>query len=270
MESQEEQQNNKTMKRFSEDKFFMPKQYDLGTPEKDVTDSIETPIPLAKGYDGTPKFNELNEAQKKNIPKAMRSQVAFQQKKLQYSNYQIVNFQIAPSSSGSSVTYFISNYNQAVAVGTAMTDGVLFGSNTKDSDKAKYYNIVYANARWGADFSSTNEFLLSPCFVEFYAMQKVGGGVFGGKIPRQIEAVKDETNLAGLTVTGVEYGVQSFGVDIYNENAYYTQTPDLRGIRTIGLSLKSLLLNFASAITSSSIRIDVEIGIDLKTEGNNY
>jgi hypothetical protein len=258
------------MKRFSEDKFFMPKQYDLGTPEKDVTDAIETPIPLSKGFDGLPKFNELQEAQKKNVPKAMRSQVAFQQKKLQYSNYQVVNFQIAPSSSGSSVSYFVSNYNQSVAVGTAMTDGVLFGSNTKNSDEAKYYNVVYANARWGADFSSTNEFLLNPCFVEFYLMQKVPGGVFGGKIPRQIEAVKDKTNLSSLTVTGVQYGVQSFGIDVYNENAYYTQSPDLKGMRACGIALKNIKLNFATAIVESTIRLDIEIGIDLKTEGNNY
>lgn len=255
--------------KFTNNKYFMPKQYELGTPEKDVTDALETPIPLAKGYDGTPKFNELTEAQKKNMPKAMRSQVAYQQKRLQYSNYQIVNFQIAPSDSASTADYYDNTYNQAVAVGTAMTDGVLFGSNTKNSDEAKYYNIVYLNARYANAISGAH-LLENPSFIEFYAMQKVGGGVFGGKIPRQIEAVKDETNLGSLTVTGVEYGVQSFGVDIYNENAYYTQSPDLKGIRCLGLALKRINLNFGLTRTLSTIRLDIEIGIDLKTVGNNY
>jgi len=259
------------MKRFSEDKFFMPTQLDVGTPQEDITDAIETPRPLSKGFDGMPKFNELKETQKKNMPKAMRSQVAFQQKRLQYSNYQIINFRIIPTDSVSSQSYFIQEYNQAVAVGTAMTDGVLFGSNTKDSDEAKYYNIVYINARFNTPFMvAGNNFILSPSFVEFYLMQKVGGGVFGGKIPRQVEAVKDETNLSSLTVTGTEYGVQSFGVDIYNENTYYTQSPDLKGMRCVGISLKEIFLNFDTAIAINNIKIDIEIGIDLKTEGNNY
>lgn len=248
----------------------MPKQYDLGTPQEDITDAIETPIPLSKGFDGMPKFNELQEAQKKSVPKAIRSQVAFQQKKLQFNNYQIINFQIIPTDSGSSDGYFYQEYNQAVAVGTAMTDGVLFGSNTKDSDSAKYYNIVYLNARIGYAKDTPDTFLSPPSYIEFYAMQKVKGGVFGGKIPRQVEAVKDETNLSSLTVTGAEYGVQSFGVDIYNENTYYTQSPDIRGIRTLGVCLKTISCNFSESTSLSSLTIDVEIGIDLKTEGNNY
>ena len=39
-----------------DDKFYMPKQYELGTAEKDVTEPTETPYPLAKGPDGLPKF----------------------------------------------------------------------------------------------------------------------------------------------------------------------------------------------------------------------
>jgi len=258
------------MKRFSQDKFFMPTQYELGTPQKDVTDAIETPIPLAKGYDGMPKFNELNEAQKKNMPKAMRSQVAFQQKKLQYSNYQLVNFKIAPTTDTTSQAYYVSDFNTSIAVGTAMTDGVLFGSNTKNSDRAKYYNIVYANIRYQDALDTSTDFLVNPSYVEFYLMQKVPGGVFGGKIPRQLEAVKDETNVSAVTVTGLEYGVQSFGVDVYNENAYYTQTQDLKGMRTCGVALKYIQLNFAAARALNNMELVVELAIDLKTEGNNY
>ena len=59
-------QNNKIMrKRNSDNKFFMPSQIEVGTPEKKATDALETPQPLAKGSDGLPRFNQLNQGQKK-------------------------------------------------------------------------------------------------------------------------------------------------------------------------------------------------------------
>ena len=93
---------------------------------------------------------------------------------------------------------------------------------------------------------------------------------YGGKIPRQIEAVTGQSSTNSITATGTQYGVQSFGVDIYNENAYYTQTADLYGIRSIGLALKRIVLNFDGDINIGDLLIDIEVGYDLKTEGNNY
>lgn len=197
-------------------------------------------------------------------------QARFQTKKLQNSNYQIVNFEIRPTDSGASQGFFNNEYNQAVAVGTALDSGVMFGTNTADVTKAKYYNIVYANVRLGQAISSSSQFTLSPSFLEFYPMQKIPAGDFGGKIPRQIEAVANNTNVFGITVDGAEYGVQSFGIDVYNENAYYSQSEDIKGIRCCGLALKSIQLNFNANVTLSDIRLDVEIGYDLRTEGNNY
>ena len=48
---------------------------------------------------------------------------------------------------------------------------------------------------------------------------------------------------------------------------YYTQTDDLKGIRCNGLALKTINLNFGLARTLSDINLDVELGIDLNTEG---
>jgi len=231
---------------------------------------METRVPLAKGSDGMPSFHELIENQGKNITESQNNQVQFQQKRLQFNNYQIINFKINPTDATDSQSYFVSNYNLSVAVGTAMTDGILFGSNTKDSDNAKYYNIVYANIRYIGASTAGGNFMEAPSYIEFYLMQKVGGGVFGGKIPRQIEAVKDETNVAGITVSGDEFGVQYFGVDVYNENAYYTQSPDLKGMRSVGLALKRINLNLGATVGINLIEFSVEIGIDLKTVGNNY
>lgn len=197
-------------------------------------------------------------------------QARFQTKKLQNSNYQIVNFSLAPTDSAVSQDYFIQEYNATTAVGTAMDSGVMFGTSTADVSKAKYYNIVYANARISNAVSSSQELLLSPSYIEFYLGQKIPTGDFAGKIPRQIEAVANSTGTSSITVTGDEYGVQSFGVDIYNENAYYAQSPDLKGMRACGIGLKNLQLNFSRTLTLSDIRVDIEIGYDLKTEGNNY
>ena len=197
-------------------------------------------------------------------------QARFQTKKLQNSNYQIVNFKITPTDSTTSQDFYKNQYNDGTAVGTALDSGVMFGTNTADVTKAKYYNIVYANIRYSGLFTSGAEFLESPSYVEFYPMQKLPTGDFGGKIPRQIEAVANSVNTSSVLATGDEYGVQSFGVDVYNENAYYSQSVDLKGIRCIGVALKTIFLNFESARQLSGISLHVELGIDLKTEGNNY
>ena len=73
-------QKNKMKKKKLIDPYIIPSQIDVGTPEERNYDAIETPVPLAKGSDGIPRFNLLEQAQKKNMPKAMRTQVAFQQK----------------------------------------------------------------------------------------------------------------------------------------------------------------------------------------------
>jgi len=156
------------------------------------------------------------------------------------------------------------------AVGTALDSGVLFGSSTEDVTKAKYYNIVYLNARIGYAKDTSDTFLSPPSYVEFYPMQKIPTGDFGGKIPRQIEAVANSVNTSSITVTGAEYGVQSFGVDIYNENTYYAQSQDLKGVRCCGVALKTISLNFSESTLLSALKIDIEVGYDLKTEGNNY
>lgn len=249
----------------------MPKQYDLGTAEKDVSE-IETPIPLAKGSDGLPKFNTLQENQKKKLPKAMRSQVAFQQESLQYNNYQILNFKIKEFSTGTASSVNI-DYNANTAVGNSLDETVMFsGIASGDNNDALYYNIVYANARLVAPFSTGAgvENLIPPSFVSFYPLQKIGGGSSaGGKIPVQISNTSYDSTTT-ITSSGTAYGVQSFGIDVYGENAYYTQTPDLKGIRCIGLALKQILLVSKVSADTATLEIEVEVGLDLKSGGSSY
>lgn len=226
---------------------------------------------------GEAPFVEQTRQQFKKIKQNETDQIRFQQKKLQNSNYQVINLNIQPTTDITSQDYYVENFNQATAVGSPMTDGIMFGQNlptaTIDVSQAKYYNIVYVNVRYGShSFLAGSNQLLSPSYIDFYLMQKISGGgnTLGGKIPRQIEAVASATTGPVMTADGTEYGVQSFGVDVYNENAYYTQTPDLKGMRTIGLALKSIVLNLGFARPLNTFNFDVEIGIDLNTEGNNY
>ena len=240
--------------------------------QNDPEEDLFFPDPLeAKGNVPDVAPFVLQEKKQFDLIKQNESQQAkFQTKKLQNSNYQIINFQIRPSDSGSSQGFYNNDYNLLTTVGTQLDAGVMFGTNTADVTKAKYYNIVYANVRLGQAISSSSQFVLAPSFVEFYAMQKIPAGDFGGKIPRQIEAVGNSTGLFSLSTEGTQFGVQSFGVDVYNENAYYSQSNDIKGIRTCGLALKKIQLNFNANVTLSDILLDVEIGYDLNTEGNNY
>lgn len=247
------------------------KQVPVNDPIEDEGIEEQFPNPLeAKGNqkDVAP-FVLQQERQFDLIKQNETQQAKFQTKKLQNSNYQVINFRIKPTDSVSEASFYFQDYNQATAVGTALTDGVLFGTNTQDVTKAKYYNIVYANARFSQNDSSQVN-LEASSFIEFYLMQKLNTGNFGGKISKQIESVTKQTTTLSITDTGAEFGVQSFGLDLYNENAYYTQSPDLKGMRTCGIALKQIILNYSKAISLDKLELTVEVGIDLNTEGNNY
>ena len=256
-------------KKIFDDKFNMPTQLDVGTAEKDVTEPTETPYPLAKGSDGLPKFNTLQDNQKKNLPQTLRTQVAFQQESLQYNNYQILNFEVSAFSSGT-LAYVYSVFNQATAVGSSLVDTVMFsGISGGDNNDALYYNIVYCNARivYGSSAVSVVE---APSYITFYPMQKIAGGSSaGGKISTQISNTSYGSGTT-LISSGSEYGVQSFGTDVYQESPYYTQSPDLKGIRCIGLALKEIHLSFGGSLDTSALQLEVELGIDLKSGGSSY
>jgi hypothetical protein len=241
------------------------------TEDEGIEEQFPNPLEAKGNQKDVAPFVLQQERQFDLIKQNETQQAKFQTKKLQNSNYQVINFQIRPTDSVTSQAFYRNEYNLTTAVGTALDDGVMFGTSTKDVTKAKYYNIVYANVRLAQAVGSTaGEFLEAPSFVEFYLMQKLNTGDFGGKISRQIQAVSDRSNLNTLSVGGNEFGVQSFGVDIYNENAYYAQSKDLKGMRCIGVALKKIQINLDTAIDISEIRLDCEIGYDLKTEGNNY
>lgn len=239
--------------------------------QNDPEEDLFFPDPLeAKG--NVPDVAPFILKQKKQfdlIKENETQQARFQTKKLQNSNYQIINFQINPTDSVSSQAFFNADYNSTSAVGSGADACVMFGTDSAGSDSAKYYNIVYCTVRYAQAINS-QQFINPPSFVEFYPLQKIPGGNFPGKIPRQIEAIQNNTGVQSLTISGAQFGVQSFGVDVYNENAYYSQTENLKGIRCCGIALKKIQLNFDANITLSDMRLDVEIGYDQNTEGNNY
>ena len=101
-------------------------------------------------------------------------------------------------------------------------------------------------------------------------MQKIAGGSSaGGKIPVQISNTSYDSGTTILS-SGTEYGVQSFGTDVYQESPYYTQSPDLKGIRCIGVALKEIHLSFGGSLDTAALQLEVELGIDLKSGGSSY
>jgi len=256
-------------KKIFDDKFNMPTQLDVGTAEKDVTEPTETPYPLAKGSDGLPKFNALQDNQKKRLPKALRAQVAFQQGALQYNNLQIVNAKISQFTTGSA-TYIEANFNQATAFGSSLNETIMFsGISGGDNNDALYYNIVYCTLRSDLEVSGATQ-LVQPSYVEFYPMQKItGGSSAGGKIPVQISNTPYSSG-SNIESSGVEFGAQSFGVDVYQDQGLYIQSKDLKGIRCVGIALKKILLNYTASITTANAEIFLELGIDMKSGGSSY
>ena len=257
-------------KKLLDDRFYMPTQLDVGTAEKDVTEPAETPIPLAKGSDGLPKFNTLQDNQRKKLPKAMRTQVAFQQSALQYNNLQIVNFRLFAFATGEA-QYVDVKFNTATAVGSSLNETVMFsGISGGDNNDALYYNIVYCNVRSPIHTDTTTNFMIQPSFVEFYPMMKIdGGSSAGGKIPTQISNTSYNSGTT-ITSSGTEWGVQSIGCDVFNEQTLYNQSKDLKGIRCIGVALKSIALNLNASVNRATLELWVEIGIDMKSGGSSY
>ena len=99
-------------------------------------------VNLHAEVDNFKDFVEQEERQFELIKQNESQQAKFQTQKLQWNNYQVLNFQIIPTDSTASQAYFNSDYNDSVAVGTALDGGIMFGTNTADVSKAKYYNIV--------------------------------------------------------------------------------------------------------------------------------
>jgi len=217
---------------------------------------------------GEASFVEQTRQQFEKIKQNETQQARFQSKGINRNNLQVVNFELSAFSTGSAA-FVYENFNDTVAVGSPLDEGVVFSSPTSTSNEnALFYNIVYMNLR--LNNSQRSDFLFQPSYIEFYTMQKINNtSVLGGKIQRQISMQRVQSNTV-ITDTGNEHGVQSFGLDVYNQQTLYNQSEALKGIRTIGLALKTINLNLDSSIDTANLIINVEIGLDLSSSGQNY
>ena len=209
-------------------------------------------------------FVEQTRNQKRNLTESMTGQVAFQQDSLQYNNLQIVNINYSSFATGSA-SQIDETYNSGTAPGNALNDTVMFsGIASGDNNDALYYNISYVSCRvkYGQ--------ITDDSYIEWYPLQKLAGGSSaGGKIPVQISNTA-YNNDATATTSGSDYGVQSIGCGIMDIQQLYNSSDSLKEVRCIGLALKSIFVNFDSAITTDNVEINVELGIDLKSGGNSY
>ncbi len=251
-------------KKIFDDKFNMPTQLDVGTAEKDVTEPTETPHPLAKGSDGLPKFNELQDSQKKRLPKAMRSQVAFQQQALQHNNLQVFNFSIADLSVIISDDQFFGEYNTAVTTGN-VTDCIMFGVNST-ANKGVYYNIVDIKTNL---IYSGNASMQMDSFVEFYTLQNITSSTtsLGKKIPRQDLIDGTSSGTVTFTTTGAKQGYQYFTCSLTDDSINIPQGSD--GLRCSGIALKTISLDFTASKNISDMSLNFQVYVDFKTVGQS-
>ena len=242
-------------KKIFDDKFYMPTQLDVGTAEKEDTEPTETPYPLAKGSDGLPKFNQLQDAQKESLKDSMEGQVVYQSEALQNSNLQIINFSLSAFATGTT-SYVYVDLNGATAFGTYLNDYVLFEN---------YININYITCV----MKNANITINPESYVSFYLMQNsltTPNGSAGMKIPRQIQAKKKE-DATTITLNGTEQGAQSIAVPLTTQ-IFYNQADTMRGIRCKGLALSNIVLDLASSEDVSGIIIEVAVYVDKSTESS--
>ena len=236
-----------------DNEFYQPTQIDLGTAEKKDTQPTETPKPLAKGFDGLPKFNELQEAQKRNLKDNMSDQVIYQSDALQNSNLQIINFKMAGFESGTQ-DYVYVDFNGSTAFGTYLSDYVLFEN---------YMNINYITV-----VSHTNPpvHIQPESYVSFYLMQDsltTPNGSAGMKIPRQIQA-KRKSDTVSITLDGVDQGAQSIAVP-FSTQIFYNQADSIRGVRCKGLALNEIVMSLSEDVDTSGIVLEVCVYVDKST-----
>ena len=186
------------------------------------------------------------------------------------SNYQFFNFRIEDISAGTA-TYIEQNYNTGSTFPANISDCVMFGSDGING-KALYYNIVYLNVSNGTVFNTGAEFMRNPSLVSFYLVQNINGSTtsLGTKIPQPSSLHGTSSGTISLTTDGNVYGNQRITCDIVGEQGNYYQNNDLKGIRASGLALSQIFAQFNTSVNTASVKLDVNIGVDLSSVSSSY
>lgn len=186
------------------------------------------------------------------------------------SNYQFFNFQIDTIETGTQ-EYIEKHYNQTTTFPANITDCVMFGSDGING-KALYYNIVYLNVSAGALFGTGVEFMRNPSLITFYLVQNINGSTtsLGTKIPQPSSLHGTSSGTVTLNTTGNVFGNQRITCDIVGEQGNYYQNNDLKGIRSSGLALSQIFMQFDAAINTAGVKLDIIVGVDVSSVSSSY
>jgi hypothetical protein len=177
------------------------------------------------------------------------------------SDLQIFNFNIANFSSSTN-NYFFEEFNTSATGSTACDDAIMF-TDGKSGDGI-YYNVldVKINLRRDAKVEA-----LQDSYIEFFLLQNSASPI-GKKIPRTESLFSSASGTINFSTTGANQGNQYFtstiGVD----------TPIIpinsKGLRTSGLALKTIYLNFDASEDMSAMELDVILFVDNSSASRSF
>ena len=185
------------------------------------------------------------------------------------SNLQIFNFKISSIAGGTDSTLF-SSYNTNSTFPANATQTIMFGVNGINN-KALYYNIVSANARYFYEGGSLPR-VLQPSFISFYTLQNNESSTtsLGTKIPQPAPLSGNGGASVTFTTSGDIYGAQAFSIDLVNDSPSYSQNNDLKGYRCSGLALKNISLVLASSVDLANVSVEVDIAVDTTSVSSTF
>jgi hypothetical protein len=181
------------------------------------------------------------------------------------SNLQVFNFNLADFSSSTSSGAFFEEYNETVTTGN-VTNCIMFNVDSINN-KASYYNIVDIKA----NLLSPNLVTLdSDSYVEFYLLENIEGSTtsLGRKIPARAPVNGTSSGTVTWTTTGAKQGFQYTSLQVAQDPINIPQ--NTKGIRTSGLALKSIKLDFRASEDLSVMSLNFIVYVDITSVSNSY
>lgn len=203
---------------------------------------------------------EINKVALKNLKRQQPGKLG------DLSNMQVFNFSLNPGLSGT-VSSAFENYNTTVTAGN-VTDCIMFNVESLNN-KASYYNIIDIKANvLRTDGNRTG--LLSDSYVLFYLLENIETSTssLGRKIPRRAPLNGTSSGTVTWTTNDATTEYQFVKVDVLSDSVNIPSR--LQGLRTSGLALRTIDLNFQDAEDLSLIRFNFSVYVDVSSVSNSY
>lgn len=183
------------------------------------------------------------------------------------SNMQVFNFNVNPGFTSTTDTFAYAVYNTTSTTGN-VTDCVMFNVDSINN-KASYYNIK--DIKVTCFRNDGNRLSLSGnSYVEFYLLENIEGSTtsLGRKIPRRAPVNGTSSGTITWSTTGATQEYQYIKTNVSSDSVNIPS--DIQGLRTSGLALRTIDLNFTEAENTTLIRFNFQVFVDVTSVSNSY